>query len=165
MRSESGRVWKNAGCIGHYPLRTRRVFFSSDRNSRSESARDECTVFRVPDNLDGDMLSRLVIQCSDHLSETSLADHLQDLVSECTQVSSNLHTCEKMRHGSQDAKKDGKKSNYWSRLSSMYRSFTRGENSSSSIFTYRFAIYRSLPRAFRRNCTRSFQPQFLLSRE
>lgn len=66
----------------------RRVFFFP-RGSQSESTRDECTVFRVPDNLDGDVLSRLMIQRSDHLTETSLADHLQDLISECRQVTSN----------------------------------------------------------------------------
>lgn len=27
VRSESERIRKNAGCIGHYSLRTRRVFF------------------------------------------------------------------------------------------------------------------------------------------
>lgn len=47
--------------------------------------------FHVPDNLNGDVLSRFVIQRSDHLTKTSLADHLQDLVSECTQVPSNLN--------------------------------------------------------------------------
>lgn len=44
VRSESERIRKNAGCIGHYLLRTRRVFFFSDRNSRCESSRDEYTV-------------------------------------------------------------------------------------------------------------------------
>lgn len=36
----------------------------------------------ISDDLDGNVLSRLVIQRSDHLSEASLPDHLQYLVSE-----------------------------------------------------------------------------------
>lgn len=66
--------------------------FFSDRSPRSESLQEmSVSRFRVPDNLDGDVLSRFVIQRSDHLTETALADHLQDLVSECTQVPNNLH--------------------------------------------------------------------------
>lgn len=38
-------------------------------------------IVRSPDDLDGDVLSRLVIQRSDHLPEASFPDHLQYLVS------------------------------------------------------------------------------------
>lgn len=64
----------------------------------------------VPDNLDGDVLSRFVIQRSDHLTETSLADHLQDLVSACTQVSYNSHTCKENNVWIAGRKKGEKKS-------------------------------------------------------
>lgn len=101
--------------------------------------------FRVPDYLDGDVLSRFVIQRSDHLAEASLADHLQDLVSACTQVSNDLRTRERTTHGQRELCR-------------------KGEKKESAARNYRFAIYRSLPRAFKHNCTRGYQPQFLLSR-
>lgn len=53
---------------------------------------------RVPDNLDGDVLSRFVIQRSDHLTKASLANHLQDLVSECIHKFRIIYTCASNRH-------------------------------------------------------------------
>lgn len=65
--------------------------------------------FHIPDNLDGDMLSRFVIQRSDHLTETSLTDHLQNLVSECTQKFSILYTRKRVNNVDKRGCKKGEK--------------------------------------------------------
>lgn len=78
---------KTAGCIGaaissFYARASESRFFLGKRLARGESSRDDRARFRVPDNLDGDVLSCLVIQRANHLAEAPLADHLQDLISE-----------------------------------------------------------------------------------
>lgn len=95
-----------------------------------------------------------MIQRSYHLTETSLADHLQDLVSECTQVSSNLHTRKNTTYILRDVRKAKRRAQLPIpfavdvQIIHEWRKFV-----SSSIFIYRFAIYRSLPRTFKHNCT------------
>lgn len=87
--STNGAPWKKktAGCIdaaisSFYARASESRFFLGKRLARGESSRDDRARFRVPDNLDGDVLSCLVIQRANHLAEAPLADHLQDLISE-----------------------------------------------------------------------------------
>lgn len=82
---EGKRKKINAGCVRYYPRIIVGVFFFfPDHSSWWVIVRATMTAhrFRVPDDLDGDVLSGFVIQRSNHLTETSLADHLQYLVSD-----------------------------------------------------------------------------------
>lgn len=81
---EGKRKKINAGCVRYYPRIIVGVFSFSRIIARGESsfARRWPHRFRVPDDLDGDVLSGFVIQRSNHLTETSLANHLQYLVSD-----------------------------------------------------------------------------------
>lgn len=81
-------------------MRIRRVFFFFQIATRDVNHREMSIprIFRVPDNLDGDVLSRFVIQRSDHLTKASLANYLQDLVSECIHKFRIIYICASKRH-------------------------------------------------------------------
>lgn len=59
--------------------------------AENESSRNDCTYFHVPDDLDSDVLSRFVIQRSNHLAEAPLTDHLQYFVSAYIKIFYRLH--------------------------------------------------------------------------